>query len=279
MAYYECGGCGALQTEQPYWLEEAYQVKGLNLDVGACQRCLNLSLELAACLTVLGVGHQPCLDFGSGLGLFARQMRDRGFDFRAYDKFIRPFFMDQFPGTLTSEKWSALTAFEVFEHMVSPATECGEIFAVRPDFLFFTTQVWQGQGLDWWYISPEGGQHVFFHSRKSLQLLGAQHGYAHIDLKSVQLFLPDALAKETRAFSGAEKMKYRWNRSARRKGRNLPADTRTRLHLLRDAKTMRELSRYLFLQHQNEALRWVERDYKILRLASTPDDLEKAALR
>jgi len=35
VAYYECGQCGSLQTEEPYWLEEAYRVEGLGLHLFA----------------------------------------------------------------------------------------------------------------------------------------------------------------------------------------------------------------------------------------------------
>ena len=262
VAFFECAECGALQTGMPYWLEEAYQVDGLGLDVGACQRCVNLSIEVAACLAVLSVAeNEPCLDFGSGLGLFARLMRDRGFDFRAYDKFIQPFFMDRFCGTLTGGKWSVITAFEVLEHMVSPGEELAELLAARPRMLLFTTHLWERQGLDWWYISPEGGQHIFFHTRKSLQVIAARHGYAYFDLKRVKLFLCDRLAAQDRPLSQWEKIAFRWNRFRWHGGADLPRDVPTQLQLLRDGKTMRRLGQHLFLKHQAESFRWANRDF------------------
>jgi hypothetical protein len=265
VAYYECSGCGSLQTEEPYWLEEAYKVEGLDLDVGACQRCLNLSIEVSAALTVLGVSREAaCLDYGSGLGLFSRMMRDRGFNFFAYDKFIKPFFMDRFAKTLADGEWSVLTAFEVFEHLVSPDRECAELFSGKPDMIFFTTQTWQGQGLDWWYIVPLGGQHVFFFSDKALQSLAAKYDYTLIDLHGVKLFLRNEIAKSERELSAMETINYYVSKSRWKKGSDLPGDVSTRLHVLKDRKVMRQVAQNLFNKHQKDSFQWVERDFNAL---------------
>jgi 2-polyprenyl-3-methyl-5-hydroxy-6-metoxy-1,4-benzoquinol methylase len=270
VAYYECRGCGSLQTEEPYWLEEAYKVEGLDLDVGACQRCLNLSIEVSAALTVLGVSPEAaCLDYGAGLGMFSRLMRDRGFNFFAYDKFIKPFFMDRFTKMPTQDAWSVLTAFEVFEHLVSPGRECAELFQSKPDMIFFTTQTWQAQGLDWWYIVPLGGQHVFFFSDRALQSLAAKYDYTLIDLPGVSLFLHNGIAKGEHKFSAMETITYHVNKSRWKKGSDLPTDISTRLHVLKDRKIMRHLAQNLFEKHQKDSFHWVERDFNaLLRQAS-----------
>lgn len=265
VSYYECVDCRSLQTEEPYWLDEAYKVEGLGLDVGACQRCVNLSIEVAACLTVLGFDRErACLDFGSGLGLFSRLMRDRGFNFRAYDKFIKPFFMDRFMGELGAGKWSALTAFEVFEHMPAPEKDSAELFVADPDVILFTTQTWKGQGLDWWYIVPLGGQHVFFYSDKALQMLAAKHGYTLIDLRSVKIFLNKKLTDGAREYTAVEKMGYILDKRNWQKGKNLPTEMASRLHLLKDRKAMKKLGQCLFAQHQKDSFHFIEEDFKKL---------------
>jgi hypothetical protein len=274
IAYYECGECQSLQTEQPYWLEEAYHVEGLGLDVGACQRCLNLSIEVSACLNVLGFHKDlPCLDYGSGLGLFSRLMRDRGYNFHAYDKYIKPFFMDRFEGSLIDRKWSVLTVFEVFEHMVTPDLNCAELFKADPDIIFFTTQLWQNQGLDWWYFVPEGGQHVFFFSDKGLQFLTDKYGFTLIDLKSVKIFLNNKMVKEYHALSMLQKVGYLFNKPWMARGKKLPFDIPSRLHLIKDRKTMKRLARHLFLKHQNNSGRWIEQDFNHLKLPSREAEL------
>ena len=36
--YYQCANCGFIQTEDPYWLEEAYASAITNLDLGYATR-------------------------------------------------------------------------------------------------------------------------------------------------------------------------------------------------------------------------------------------------
>lgn len=268
VAYYECASCGSLETENPYWLDEAYRVEGLGLDVGACQRCLDLSLEVTACLTVLGVGAEAaCLDYGAGLGLFARLMRDRGWNFFAYDKYVTPFFMDRFRGSLAEKKWTVLTAFEVFEHLVSPAEEIAGLLRADADLFFCTTQTWRGQGLDWWYIVPGGGQHVFFYSEKALHALAEKHGYVLMQLAGVKLFVHQRLAGKGRALSGVEKLGYALRKRRIAGGEGLPADAASRMHLLQDRKTMRKLALALFEKHQRDGTRHIQDDFAALQRA------------
>jgi 2-polyprenyl-3-methyl-5-hydroxy-6-metoxy-1,4-benzoquinol methylase len=269
VAYYECTACGSLETENPYWLDEAYRVEGLGLDVGACQRCLDLSLEVAAGLSVLGIGAEAaCLDYGAGLGLFSRLMRDRGWNFFAYDKFIAPFFMDRFRGTLAEKKWTVLTAFEVFEHLVSPAEEIAGLLRADPDLFFFTTQTWRGQGLDWWYIVPQGGQHVFFYSEKALHALAEKNGYVLMQLAGVKLFVHQRLAGGRRSLSAGEKLGYALKKRQMARGDGLPADAAVRFHLLQDRRTMRKLALALFERHQRDGTRHIQADFAALQRAA-----------
>jgi hypothetical protein len=271
VAYYECAGCGSLQTEQPYWLDEAYRVQGLGMDVGACQRCLDLSLEVSACLTVLGFDPKAgYLDYGAGLGLFARMMRDRGWNFFAYDKFIAPFFMDRFRGALADRKWNALTAFEVFEHLVSPAEEIALLLRADADIVFFTTQTWHGEGLDWWYIVPQGGQHVFFYSEKALRGVAEKQGYVLLELGGVKAFVHQRLAGALRPLAAGEKLAYALKNRRWARGEDLPTDAAQRLQLLRDRKTMRKLALALFEKHQRHANDYIKEDFEALLRAASP---------
>ena len=91
VAYFECERCGSLQTEAPYWLDEAYSAAGTGLDTGACQRSLQYALIMSAALELVGFRRDcECLDYGAGLGLYARMMRDRGWNYLAYDKYVFP---------------------------------------------------------------------------------------------------------------------------------------------------------------------------------------------
>lgn len=85
--YFHCQNCGFLQTEDPYWLEEAYE-ESINIsDTGIMSRNLSLSQLSTLILFFFFNKNAKFLDFAGGYGIFVRLMRDIGFDFYWYDKF------------------------------------------------------------------------------------------------------------------------------------------------------------------------------------------------
>lgn len=187
VGYYECQNCESLQTDDPYWLEEAYAARGAGFDTGAVQRSIGLALSMHAILDLIGFDKtQPALDFGAGMGLFARMMRDRGYDYWASDEYNSLYFIDRFVGD--RPRWSLISAFEVAEHLPHPRQAWASLFGKQPDYLFFTTDIFSGQGAEWHYLAPEEGQHVFFYSLKALQQLGNLYGYHLTDLGPVKVF-------------------------------------------------------------------------------------------
>ena len=185
--YYECQNCESLQTEDPYWLEEAYAARGAGFDTGAVQRSIGLALSMHAILDLIGFDKtQPALDFGAGMGVYARMMRDRGYDYRASDAYNSLYFIDRFVSD--RPRWSLISAFEVAEHLPHPRRTWENLFGKQPHYLFFTTDLFSGQGPEWHYLAPEEGQHVFFYSFKALQQLGDSHGYHLLDLGPVKVF-------------------------------------------------------------------------------------------
>src|SRR5689334_23091191 len=79
VAYHRCTGCGFTQTDRPHWLDEAYDPPTSPLDIGAVIRPLNLSRLTSELLTHHFDARGRFLDYGGGVGLFVRLMRDRGF--------------------------------------------------------------------------------------------------------------------------------------------------------------------------------------------------------
>ncbi|MBS0219132.1 MAG: class I SAM-dependent methyltransferase [Proteobacteria bacterium] len=197
--YFECRSCGSLQTEAPYWLTKAYSIGGAGFDTGAVQRSINLALSMHAILDLIGFDKRlPCLDFGAGAGLYARMMRDRGYNYWASDPYNSIYFMDRFTDDRT--RWSLISAFEVAEHMPNPRCNWAELFAKEPDLLFFTTDLYRGHGADWPYLSTETGQHVFFYTEQALMSLGSARGYHLAAVDAVRVFsrsvLPDLSSAE-----------------------------------------------------------------------------------
>ena len=194
VSYFECADCGSLQTETPYWLDNAYSSPGIGVDTGSAQRSIDLALRMSAFLDMLGVDRAAqCLDFGAGSGLYGRMMRDRGWDYYAHDRYSTPFYMDAFSARPAEKAWTVISAFEVLEHLTQPAEDLESLLGGGAGLFIFTTELWRGQGPDWPYLAPLHGQHVFFYSPKAIEGLAARVGRQAFDLGfALCLALPES---------------------------------------------------------------------------------------
>ena len=174
VSYFRCTGCECLQTEQPYWLTEAYAGIDSNRDTGAVKRCLyNFALTLAVS-RVLNVPR--ILDYGGGHGLLCRLLRDNNKDAYWFDRYCSPGYATGFTSS-PADSFDLVTAFEVFEHLQNPGLDLDEIFSPRPRAVLVTTELYRGQGPDWWYLAPIEGQHVFFYSLAGVQRIAQRYDY------------------------------------------------------------------------------------------------------
>ena len=184
--YFECDRCGSLQTESPYWLDDAYSTNLSNLDTGAVQR--NLQNLSAAYLVSKIFGVSNALDFGGGDGLLCRLLRDYNVNCYVKDRYAAPTYGQGFsePDFATP---NLVLAFEVFEHFATPARDLDELFRLRPTVLLASTEIYGHQSADWWYLASESGQHIFFYSEKALQMVAAQFGYSYLLCGGFVLFV------------------------------------------------------------------------------------------
>lgn len=176
--YDQCSSCELLQVRAPHWLDEAYASAINQADTGILFRNLAIADALAALLPRLG-GGGPYLDFGGGLGVLVRLMRDRGFDFRWSDRYAANELARGFEYTDSDLPCSAVSAFEVLEHVEDPVAFVTEALAAgRSRTLIFTTDLHQGPAPppQWWYYARETGQHITFYSRRSLEALADRFG-------------------------------------------------------------------------------------------------------
>lgn len=178
--YYACPICGFIQTEQPYWLEEAYATPIGVADVGLLGRNIVMSRILKALIVGFFRQDGRFLDYGGGYGVLVRLMRDLGYDFYRSEPFCENLFAQGFDAPALASPQPAyelITAFEVFEHLVEPGDSIEQMLGYGSSLLFSTLLVPPARPLpgDWWYYALAGGQHVALYTRQSLVFLARRY--------------------------------------------------------------------------------------------------------
>jgi hypothetical protein len=192
ISYFQCPDCGFIQTEEPYWLDEAYSSAITGSDVGLVRRNIMLSKQAGIILKTYFDRDKPFIDYGAGYGLFVRLMRDAGFDFYYYDKHCENIFSRDFEADGTpTRQYELLTAFEVFEHLADPVAEVAKMLSYSPNILFTTTLLPKKTPMpdDWWYYGPEHGQHISFYTQKALSWIAHKYSLNYYsDKRALHLF-------------------------------------------------------------------------------------------
>lgn len=166
-----------MQTEEPYWLDEAYLgVNKRNNDTGAVQRIIN-NFVAAYCVSKI-FKLKNIVDIGGGDGLLCRLLRDAELNCYVDDKYVKATYADGYtvPNFTNAE---LILSFEVIEHFPSPSLNLSKLFSLDPQVVMLSTLVYEGQDSGWWYLAQDGGQHIFFYSKKSFTLISKKYGYNH----------------------------------------------------------------------------------------------------
>lgn len=192
ITYYRCTNCGFLRTEQPYWLDEAYSSPITNSDTGLVSRNISLCHRLTVFLYYYFPKDATFLDYAGGYGLLTRLMRDNGFDFYWDDKHCQNLLANGFEAGQAINQFSAITAFEVLEHIHDPVSfiiDIMETYHCRT--LIFSTELYSGDmppPKDWWYYSFNAGQHIAFFQHKTLLELSKALGLKLYSLNGLHIF-------------------------------------------------------------------------------------------
>lgn len=198
VAYYQCKNCGFIQTEEPYWLDEAYSDAIAVADTGLVQRNISIAAKLSALIYFEFDPKCAYVDVAGGYGLLARLMRDAGFDFYWSDKFSQNLLARGFEAEKAETPFYALTAFEVLEHVRDPLAFINEIMGrFRSRKLIFTTQLYQGPPppLDWWYYAFNTGQHIAFYQPKTLMLIAERLSLKFYSAHGIHMFTDQPVNK------------------------------------------------------------------------------------
>lgn len=177
--YFKCVHCDFLQTSEPVWIKEAYSSAITSLDIGLISRNVKMRHDVTPIINACFSDAATMLDYAGGYGAFVRLMRDSGFNFYRQDPYCENLFAKHFDcEDISPTKFDLLTAFEVFEHFVNPMAEIEALFKLSPHLIFSTELLPTANNNlgDWWYISPETGQHVAFYSTATLEYIAAKFG-------------------------------------------------------------------------------------------------------
>ena len=192
--YFQCSSCHFIQTEEPYWLKEAYQ-QPLNIeDTGIIKRNILCAKRTSVVLYSFFNHHGQFMDYGGGTGLFVRLMRDNGYQFYWNDPFTTNIFARGYECDFSLPRsFEAVTSFECFEHFVDPHAEIKKMLSIAPAIIFSTETFPEGTPSPekWQYYYFSHGQHISLYSLKSLQVL-AQEYHLHLltNKKSFHVLLP-----------------------------------------------------------------------------------------
>jgi len=186
--YHKCEVCCFLQTEEPYWLDEAYKKPINTSDTGYISRNLLISKKLTFLLYFVFDKNGKYLDYAAGYGVLVRMMRDIGFNFYWEDKYTDNLFSKGFEWN-KDDSLQAVTAFEVFEHFVNPIKEIENLLGIS-DTIIFTTELYPKHNPspeEWWYFGLDHGQHISFYSHETLEYIAKKYdlrfysdGFIHI---------------------------------------------------------------------------------------------------
>ncbi len=175
--YFFCKSCNFLQTEEPYWLKEAYE-SGIGItDTGLLKRNNLFAKRTAALINLYYNKRKIFLDYAGGYGIFVRMMRDLGYEFYWADPYTENLLARGFEYD-SQQSIELLTTFECFEHFNNPIVEIEKMLAVSNNILF-STRVFRNlppKPEDWWYYSLESGQHISFYSVNTLKFIANKFG-------------------------------------------------------------------------------------------------------
>lgn len=202
VSYFQCSNCQFIQTEEPYWLPEAYASAITSLDIGLIDRNLHYLRITQNIINQFFDADAVFLDYGGGYGMFVRMMRDAGYTYYRQDDYCENIFAKHFDVTDLKEQpeFELVTAFEVFEHLQDPEKELKRMLGFGKSILFSTGLQPANQTFksaeDWWYFAPETGQHIAFFTPKALSLLAGKHQLHYYNHDNLHLFTPLQLASK-----------------------------------------------------------------------------------
>ncbi len=172
VTYGICETCGSLLLPNPEWLDRAYRtVLDPDPDGGVGLRAEVVARVVQQLVRSKRVPiHARTLDFGSGQGLLLERLLEFQLDAWGYDPHPTPGrSQERVAASVPEGSFRLITCIEVIEHTVDPMGTMAllEKLLVPDGVLLMSTEFfdWRIHGPDWWYLTPQHGQHITIFSR------------------------------------------------------------------------------------------------------------------
>jgi 2-polyprenyl-3-methyl-5-hydroxy-6-metoxy-1,4-benzoquinol methylase len=200
ISYFYCDLCGFLQTEEPYWLEEAYSSAISDTDTGLVARNISISKKLACILFMFFDKEGKYLDVAGGYGMLTRLMRDIGFDFYWSDLYCKNILAKGFEISNIDKPFSAITAFEVLEHVYDPIEFIQtSLNDAQSSTIIFSTELFQGYPptpQSWFYYAFESGQHISFYQAQTLKFIAKKLSLYYYSYNGIHILTTKKINKQ-----------------------------------------------------------------------------------
>jgi 2-polyprenyl-3-methyl-5-hydroxy-6-metoxy-1,4-benzoquinol methylase len=168
-----------MQTEEPYWLEEAYEPENEKFDSGQATRSIKNAAFIRWLINAARIQSPRVLDYGSGSGLLVRLLRDAGIDAWGLDKYSVPRLSTGFQ-VENPIGFNIINMSEVVEHFNEPKQTFDAIFGPNPSIVVIETAIMQAiPDSSWYYLADFHGQHIFFLSTETIIWI-AKHYRRHV---------------------------------------------------------------------------------------------------
>lgn len=186
--YFKCSKCGFIQTEDPYWLSEAYTSAITSTDIGLVWRNIDNSKFLDILFFLCRFSKKSFLDYGGGYGMLVRMMRDKGYDFEWYDEYCDNLFAQTHE--MRKEHYDVITSFEMLEHLPKPLENLDRLFKMGDTLIFSTNLVPDSiNGVkDWWYFGNDHGQHISFYTPEAMREIARKYEKKYYRVFNMHIF-------------------------------------------------------------------------------------------
>ena len=195
--YYTCSKCGLYYVDSPVWLGEAYNDVIAFNDTGIMMRNKINVIKVSNIINRNGI----MLDYGGGFGIFARMMRDVGYDFRWFDKFAAPLLIKGFE--YNHEKIDWITCFECLEHFDDVRGDIDKLFTISKNIII-STELYDPSNIHtdstWDYLCLETGQHITFYSLETMKFIAEKYNVYYYHICGLHVFSEKKIGYFKRAY-------------------------------------------------------------------------------